>query len=163
MKVTEFVEGFKQVNDKEKYVKKHVVRTYVKFEDKLSEAKKIVDRSLHIDGINGDDQIFCYQTPNRYLLFMISVFMKYTDIEFSDRPLDDFNLIEEHNISEYVVKQIGNDYQRFQTILSMVYDDAINNERDIVSYIDRKYQAFVTMVEYLSKLVPEEGIVNGEH
>lgn len=162
MKVKEFVNGFTKATDKEKYVKKHIVRTYVNYEDKVAHAKKIVDDTLHIDGLRDGEKIFSYQTPNRYLLFIITLFRNYTDVEFEDNVLDDFNLIEENNLSAYVAKQIGDDYQRFQTVIDMVYDDMVRNERDIVAYIDRKLETFSQLIENAFETISKEGDMNGE-
>lgn len=160
MKIAEFVEGFNSVTDKDKYVKKHITSTYMKYEDKVSEAKRIIDSTLHIK-TEDNESVFCYQTPNRYLLFIISIIKNYTDLEFGDEYLSDFNLIEQYNISAHIVKQIGDDYQRFQTVLDMVYDDVVRNERDIVSYIDRKLEAMLQVFDAIAN-IPKEGDVNGE-
>lgn len=162
MKVNEFVEGFKNATDKEKYVRKHIVKYYINYEEKVANAKRIIDETLHIQGISDGEKIFSYQTPNRYLLFILSIIRSYTDIEFGDNYLYDFNLIEENNISEYIVKQIGNDYQRYQTILDMVYDDMVRNERDLISYIDRKLNAIYQIIENYSEMISREGNINGE-
>ena len=158
MKVNEFIEGFKNANDKEKYVKKHVVRTYVNYEDKVSEAHKIADNAFHINGTNNGERMFSFQTANRYLLFILSIFNKYTDIEFGENYLSDFNILEEYNISSYVVNIIGADYERYKTVLDMVCDDMVRNERDIIPYIERKIEALaIIMNETFENVLQEKG------
>ena len=133
MKVNEFVEGFEKASDKGKYMRKHIINDYVSYEKKISIARKIVDDTTHIE-FDGEKKFFI-NTPQKYMLFIISLFREYTDVIFEQNILSEFNALERCGATDLIPVQIGNDYLRFKTVVDMVYDDTIQNERDLVSYI----------------------------
>lgn len=147
MKVNEFVDGFNKANDKEKYIKKHIINTYVPYEKKIAVARSIVDNTSHIKIDN--EQKFYVNSPQKYMLFITSLFREYTDVIFGDNILSEFNALECCGAVDMLPKQIGNDYQRFKIVVDMIYEDTVQNERDLVSFIENKITAFSKMADAL--------------
>ena len=144
MTVKDFVNGFKDARDKEKYVGEHIANKYIPFDEKIGAAKTIVDRS-HYKEVDGE-KTYVKDSPLEYLLIMISMTELYTDIELSsDNRLKGFDMLESIGFYEVFLKVLGAEASRFNTILAMVRDDTEDLERNFVSYIDRKLKIFSSM------------------
>ena len=146
MTVKDFVNGFKDARDKEKYIGEHITNKYVPFDEKIGAAKTIVDRS-HYKEADGE-KTYVKDSPLEYLLMMISMTELYTDIELSsDNRLEGFNVLESIGFYEVFLKVLGAEASRFNTVLAMVRDDVEDLERNFVSYIERKLKIFSSLFE----------------
>lgn len=150
MDIGKFIEEFDQAAAKDRaqkkasetirLIKKHITNPYVSYEVKMSEASKIADLSMYttVD----DKQIFKMNSPLRYMLFMMAIVRCYTDLEWDKtNAVIQFDLAEARGIFELLINEIGEDYEKFQTVLSMVVDDKITNERSLVSFFETKTEA----------------------
>ena len=152
--IDEYV-NFKSEQARDALVAKHVVATFVPYETKIAEAKNIVENSCYID-VNGSKK-FWLNTPMRYILFIKAVIMLYTDLEFSDmNTLLQLNLLEQYQIVEPIIAKIGPDYEKFQTILNMTLDDAMANERSLISYLENMGESIGIVLDELSKIALEQ-------
>lgn len=146
MIITEFVNGFKSANDKEKFVKKHITRTYVPYEEKVSRCQRIIDNSMYVNEESG--RRFRPNTPLRYELFIITMVQCYTDIEYEyDNTLSGFNAMAECGADAYIMDAVKNDVGIFQSVLDMMVDDVVDSERNYVDYIDTKIDVIVGMTK----------------
>ena len=154
---------------KDGLITKHVVATYVPYETKMAEAKEIVKTTCYkkVDG----KQVFWMDTPTRYVLLMKEVISLYTDLEWDQTNfLIQFNLMEQYGLIDKIVKAIGPDYSRFQTVLNMTIEDMITNERSLLSKIDSWLSsAKITFEELantiddkISKAIEESGLTDDE-
>ncbi len=160
MKVKEFVDGFTKATDKEKYVKKHIVRTYVNYAQKISECKKIALVSMYQTDNKGVSK-FYIDTPMRYMLFIVTIIRDYTDIEFDDKNVPEgFDLLNESGADSCVISFIKDDFDMFKSVLDMVVNDIIDRERNLIDYIDGKLSAFSTLIDSLNL---EEVLKNAEY
>lgn len=133
MKIEQFVEEFNKSQNKEAYVKKHVVNEYVPFERKLG-ISDLIAKKMTLD--NGD---LIKNTPMVYENFILSLIREYTDVELTpENNLADFNLIEKYGISDILATAIGRDAKAFNTVLDMVINDAIDNHNNIVNHLNLK-------------------------
>lgn len=149
MIITEFVNGFKSANDKEKFVKKHITRTYVPYEEKVSRCQRIIDNSMYVKTDDGG-QKFRPNTPLRYELFIITVVQCYTDIEYdTGKTLEGFNAMAECGAYDYIVKFVQEDTSIFQSVLEMMIDDTVDAERNYVDFIDRKIEDMLVILTQL--------------
>ncbi len=147
MKVNEFVDGFEKANDKEKYVKKHIINTYVPYAEKITECKRIVDVSMYRLDEKGVKH-FVVDTPTRYMLFVVSCILKYTDIEIADdNALTVFDRLSESGSDGYIFSLIGKDFEMFKSVLEMVVDDVVEKERNIIDFINTKIESLGMVVD----------------
>lgn len=153
MDIGKFVEEFdkavakdraqKKASETIRLIKKHITNPYVSYEVKMSEANKIADLSMYttVD----DKQIFKMNSPLRYMLSMMAVVRCYTDLEWDKTNATiQFDILESRGFFEILVNEIGPDYDKFQTVLSMVVDDKLTNERSLVSFLETKVEALGT-------------------
>lgn len=133
MKIEEFIEEFNKSQNKEAYVKKHVVNDYINFERKIA-ISELIAKKMILE--NGD---LIKNTPMVYENFILSLVREYTDIELTpDNNLFDFNLIEKYGISNTLAKAIGRDAEAFNTVLDMTINDAIDNHNNLINHLSLK-------------------------
>lgn len=150
MNTKEFFEEYNKAVDKEKYAAKHIVKSYLPYNEKIMIAEKIVEHSMYTT-VNGI-KTFKPDTIVRYFLFVMAVIEAYTDIKFSDdnagdvvkgqQNLESFDLFESNGATEVFMRTIGSDIGRLNTVLKMKVDDITDMERSLVPFLETKFQAF---------------------
>ena len=126
----------KELDKKAKFVNKYIDNTYMSYAMKMAEARQIMERTSNIDV--GGKTMFSMSSPMRYVLFVVSVIRNYTSLEFSDDVMADFDLLSVSGAIEMIFAAIGRDVDDFNTVLSMTVDDYMQNERDIVSFMEQR-------------------------
>lgn len=133
MNVKEFIDEFNKSQNKDACVKKHITTSYIPYERKIS-LSDIIAKKMFND--NGD---LIKNTPLVYENFVMRLVREYTDIEYEpESSLESFNLIEESNATESIIKAIGKDAERFNTVLDMTINDSIDNYNNIINFISLK-------------------------
>ena len=124
MKTTEFIaayKNFKQQNiradEKEigEYIKKTLeVKTYIPFMTKRIIAETIVEGNTErINGIWKNDAI------DQYMSFIIAMLQSHTNLEISENPMDDYDLLAENELLMPVIATFQTDYSENEIILKM--------------------------------------------
>lgn len=155
-----FIDEYKKAKiDKAKsdLIKKHVKATYVPYETKIAESKNILNFCCY-----DKDGKFRIDSTLRYVLFIKVVVMLYTDLEWNaENFMIQFDLLEQYKIVEEILKEIGDDVQSFETVLAMVYDDIVTNERSVLSRIESLINsAKVTFDGLLNELSSNEELAS---
>lgn len=135
----------KELEKKRAFVQKYIAKTYMPYAYKMAESRRIVEQSTNVD-VDGT-KLFATSSPMRWVLYVISVMIYYTSLEFSDDVMADFDLLDGSGIIEFIFAAIGRDVDTFQTVLNMTYDDYMTNEHDMVSLIERKFAAIGKIVD----------------
>lgn len=144
MKIIDFIEEFKKSTSKEALLREHIKSYYMSWMMKVAEAENIIQKSCYVD------DNFRLNSPLRYYLYMIVIVRNYTDLEFDDEEaVRDFNSLEEAGISDMLVSLIGEDVEKFNTVLKMTLDDHMENYRSFAGYIDNKSSALMEVLEGL--------------
>lgn len=157
MDIGKFIDEFVKCKDdasKSRLVKKHIVKDYIPYATKIDEAKKIINLSSFTKDEEGNER-FMLDSPIRYLLRTLCIIRSYTDLEFdSINSSEQFDLLDKYNVMNYVEEAIGDDCVKFDTILKMVYDDMMVNERSLVSFVEKKINVLTALIEAMD--VPEQ-------
>ena len=143
MTVKEFVEKFINSTDKKKTCEKHVLPDkYVKYEEKIGICTSIIENTSYTKV--GEDKVYNRKTPAQYLQFSLQMINLYTDIEIDfNNALEDFNLLDRYDAIDYLMAAIPEaEFNKFQILLDMIKDDAYENNRSFVGYIDNFVQPF---------------------
>lgn len=135
----------KELEKKTKFANKYIENSYMPYAMKMAEARQILERSTNIE-VDGK-QMFSISSPMRYVLFVVSVIQNYTSLEFSDDVMADFDLLSVSGAIEVLFASIGRDVEDFNTVLSMTVDDYMQNERDLVSFIENRLAAFAKILD----------------
>lgn len=155
MKVKEFIDEFNRSQNKEAFVKKHIVVDYLPYERKIA-LSEIITKKLFNE--SGD---LIKNTPLVYENFVIHLMREYTDIELADGgSLEDFNYLEKYNVTEYLIKAIGKDAERFNTVLDMTVNDKIDNYNNLINFISLKTENMNFIFDKLQKSAQKVSQVN---
>ena len=156
---------------KDAVIQKHITRQYVPLEEKIAEAKKIIELSCYkkVIGSDGKEQIMYWvDTPKRFFLTFLALIRMYTDLTISDDPLKDYNALASKKYDKNILANIpSDDAEEFSNILDMMCDDENENVNSLEGRIKNfvfgfdgiLQQALVQMAE--SATEGEED--NGEH
>lgn len=155
MDYKKFIDEYNVANDKTKYVQKHMLNSYVSYEDKIAECQKIIDITSH-KMVNINDQehkIYWNNTPMQHMFYILTLISLYTDIEWtkdsgdSNENLKVYNELSK-NSSIYTIISLITPFEKqsFDTVLNMVEEDTYENERSIPSYLDTKIDALELML-----------------
>ena len=140
MTVTEFIGYFKIAKDKDAECKKHIVKKYIPFAEKMVKCQNLAKSSMEYKENPEATPIHKQDTISRYLLFTMNLIKSYTDLEISDESLiSTYDILREAGAFEILIQCIPEDeYKEYSTLLKMAVEDYLANERDIVSYFENK-------------------------
>ena len=145
MKLDLFIKEYKKAADKDKFLKSHIVNTYVNYERKTALCENIVNASMYTTENN--QKHFRQNSPVKNELTLLSLVTEYTDIEIGDtgeEMLAAFNELNKEGVFGGIISNIPEtEYVEFTTLLDMVTDDFLANERDLISYIETKARLIV--------------------
>lgn len=164
MLVSEFVTKYQGSKQKNSLIEKQIKTKYISFETKIALSSKIINMSMYKE-IMGK-KVFVPDTPNRYQLFVQAVIQSYTTLEWdaiegNEQMSDiskDFNLLEENGLVEVLFAAIGDDIQKFTTVLNMKVDDEIDLNRSIVPFLETKLEAMNMAFDSISQIMEKPEI-----
>lgn len=137
MNVQEFINEYKEVENKTEYLQKHVVTDYIPYFQKVAECNKIVDLTMY-KTIN-NKKTFWVDSPTRGNLFICRIISNYTDIEMGENVAESFDMLNKNNLISEILHVIPEkEYKEFSTVLQMVTDDLMENTRSFAGYLTTK-------------------------
>ncbi len=124
MKIIEFVEKFnndKVTNSKinpnavSDYLKKELeIKTYVPFRLKRTIVETVVNQNIEdVDGIKKYDSI------NSYISFIVASLTAHTNLEFSDDPVADYDLLAECGLLPQIIAEFETSHNECDILLKM--------------------------------------------
>lgn len=144
--VKSFVEEYeKQLtnDDKAKFLKSKLkTEKYIPYADKLTIAENIVKHSSYAmvkeDGKLRQTDKIALNSPMRYILFVMKVVDKYTNIEVNFKNImPDFDALNFNSLIEVIFEKIGDkETGEFNTVVEMVLNDFMANKYQFKNYID---------------------------
>lgn len=155
MKVDEFIKKYNNAKDKDEFLNKSIVTQYVPYRNKISDCTAIINASMNMNGL------FKINTPAQFMMFMIQIITRYTEIEKDDDILGLFEKLDELNLINTIISKIPErEFSSYNTILNMVQDDYMENNRNIVSFFETKLQALGisidTILETIQNYIPKD-------
>lgn len=138
MTIETFVATFKSNNDKTACCKERIVKRYVPFLTKVTECNRVVNATMVEPDAKGN-MVYKQKTPMRYLIFSMTLIKQYTDIEFeNDNIADAYDKLDESGALEYFMNVVipQREVKEFNTLLSMVTSDYMENKRALLSYFE---------------------------
>ena len=161
--VKSFVEEYeKQMNDieKGKFLKNNLkVEKYMPYAVKLQLAEHIVRSSSYaMIKENGElkqtDRI-ALNSPMRYILFVMTIVDKYTNIEVNFKNIMlDFDALNSNNLIEVIFEKIGDkECGEFNTVVEMVLNDFMTNKFEFKNYISDALSKVYSLAEKCLPLI----------
>ena len=150
MKITEFIQGFKDEriqnskvnpNSVSEYIKKVLeVKDYIPFVEKQSVAQIVLESCAHIS-----DGIITIDSVQKYIIFTITVLATYTNLEFNgdETDLDAYDLlcaytVGDETLLDAIIKTFEKEYSRCNDILNMMTVDLMaenNIEKQVGKFL----------------------------
>lgn len=163
MKITEFIQDFKDEriqnskvnpNAVSEYIKKVLeVKDYIPFVEKQSVAQIVLESCAHIsDGIVAIDSV------QKYIIFTITVLATYTNLEFNgdETDLDAYDLlcaytVGDETLLDAIIKTFEKEYSRCNDILNMMTVDLMA-ENNIEKQVGKFLSGFSKKIENFGDL-----------
>ena len=132
MKIIDFVQGFKDkkiMNTKVdtdavgKYIKETLeVREYVTCKEKRAIVELIVLNNIKVvDGVKKNDSI------SQYISFITAMLTAHTNLEFSEDPVADYDILSESGLLTPIIDTFKTDYSECDVLLKMALADELED------------------------------------
>lgn len=156
MTVKEFINKCKMSKNLDKYLEDRISVKYLPYATKMALAERILNSTCYT---NTEPNLFKVNSPFRKMLFILSMIDEYTDIDIDwGNIMDEFDMLSENNVIAIIEKIPESEFTQCSSILEMMLDDLIMNERDLVSYIDTKFEAIKLGFDSLLETIGSEEI-----
>lgn len=168
MEIKEFAAKFKNCreNEREKFIEKHILKDkYVPYAEKIDTCKTIVNASCYRKIKTGNDEktIFKLDSPARYFSYCIAMIRNYTDLVWSkDKTVEEFDLLSKYGLVDALFAYMPEkEVSTMKTILDMVLNDLMENERSVVSFVESASYGVTDILDAISGAIMKE-IEHGE-
>lgn len=161
--VKNFVEEYeKQITeaDKAQFLKaKLKYEKYMPYAEKLFIAENIIQSSSYAMVKDGDtlkktDRIQI-NSPMRYILFVMTIVNKYTNIEVNfSNIMPEFDYLNKNNLIEIICDKIGDkEVAEFNTVVEMVLNDFMSNKFEFKNYVSETLSKVYGLIEKCAPLI----------
>ena len=161
--VKSFVEEYEKCSnndDKTKFLKSKLkTEKYLPYADKLTFAENIINHSSYAmvkeDGVLKKTDRIALNSPMRYILFVMTVVDKYTNIEVNfQNIMPDFDALNFNSLIEVIFEKIGDkEVSEFNTVVEMVLDDFMANKFEFKNYVSEALMNVYSIVEKCAPLI----------
>ena len=161
--VKSFVEEYEKCSnndDKAKFLKNKLkTEKYMPYDDKMTIAENIVKHSSYAmvkeDGVLKQTDRIALNSPMRYILFVMTVVDKYTNIEVNFKNvMPEFDALNFDGLIEVIFGKIGDkEMAEFNTVVEMVLNDFMANKYQFKNYIDDTLLKVSGLVEKCAPLI----------
>lgn len=125
MNIKTFVQEFKDKKVVNNRINEHAVsdfikekleiKTYLPFEHKREIAQIIVDSNTEIvDGLKKNNPV------DQYLSFVMACITAHTDLEISENPVEDYDLLAESGLLEAIIAEFQSSYNEIDALTKMI-------------------------------------------
>ena len=154
MKIDEFIKKYNSAKDKDKFLEECIKKTYIPYSEKIADCSGVINATIEKDGM------FKVNTPAQFMIFMVQIITRYTDIEKDDDIVGLFEKLDELNLINGIISKIPErEFTSYNTILNMVQDDYMENDRNIVSFLETKLRtlgiSIDTLLDAIQNYVPK--------
>ena len=161
--VKSFVEEYEKQStdaDKAKFLRSKLkTEKYMPYADKLAIAENIVKSSSYAmvkgDGVLKQADRIALNSPMRYILFVMTIVDKYTNIEVNfNNIMPDFDALNFNSLIEVIFEKVGDkDTAEFNTVVDMVLNDFMANKYQFKNYINDTLSKVSGLVEKCAPLI----------
>lgn len=161
--VKSFVEEYEKYSnndDKAKFLKSKLkTEKYMPYADKLAIADNIVKHSSYAMVKEGEElkqtDRIALNSPMRYILFVMTVVDKYTNVEVNFKNvMPEFDALNFNGLIEVIFEKVGDkEMAEFNTVVDMVLNDFMANKYQFKNYINDTLSRVAGLVEKCAPLI----------
>lgn len=160
MKIDEFVEKYKQLNndvDKVNLINSLITTKYVSYATKIADCKRIIESTSYT---NTNPNMFSINSPARHMLLNLQLINRYTDLEVDyNKALEIYDMLDEINAINYIISSLPDkEVSKYCKIMKMMLKDFKMNERSMIGYLDSKLAALKIFGESFDKMIEEMSV-----
>lgn len=159
MKISEFVQDFKekkikntQINENAvaEYITKTLeVKGYLPFAEKRELCKRVLDSCNTVDRTTGLVKV---DSVRRYIIFTITILSKYTNLEFSAGQddidsLDEYDMLCQNGLLNPILEVIGEEYEACNNMLNMMMSDVMTNHNTVENVLGNAAARLMEIVD----------------
>lgn len=153
MKIKEFVDIYnakKLDQDKETFIKSHIVTNRVSYADKVDRAGMVARHTYYqkqtdMDGT--EREVFHQNSAASYMLFHLTIVDLYTDIEIDYKEsLEQFEMLDGEILDMIIAAIDERELQEFRMLLEFANDDIMVNEYEPHAFIRGQVERFSTLL-----------------
>jgi hypothetical protein len=125
MNIQVFVENYKEkkfmntkqgIDEKSEWLRKELeIKSYIPFREKRMIAEEVVKQ--HIEVVDGVKK---YDSIDTYISFVMASIMVHTNLECSDDPVADYDLLAESGLLQNIVAEFQESHNEIDTLLKMI-------------------------------------------
>lgn len=145
-----------KVEQKQELLKKILeVKSYLSIKDKKELVQDIVDECILYE-----DGVFKFDDIEKYICFTMKVIATYTNLELSDDIEDDYDMLCETKLLDFVINAFKQEYDEVNILLQMKCDYILSNN-NIEAQVGKFLTAISDKLDLLSDvLVDKMGNIN---
>lgn len=155
MKLIDFIDNFEEAENKNDFVQKHIIDTYIPLAIKIAKCEKLVELSnIHeVEGKKIYKKNSIYQVEGKKIykknsiyqdtLFVLDMIQTYTDIEFdiSTEPTVVYDMFCESGALAYIEAYLPkSELSEWKRIINSSIKDFEDNYRTLPSWLDSKFE-----------------------
>lgn len=141
MKLIDFIDNFEEAENKDDFVQKHIIDTYIPLAIKIAKCEKLVELS-NIHEVEGK-KIYKKNSIYQDTLFVLDMIQTYTDIEFdiSTEPIVVYDMFCESGALAYIEAYLPkSELSEWKRIINSSIKDFEDNYRTLPSWLDSKFE-----------------------
>ena len=155
MKVNELIEKYKKNNNID-LAKILEVKKYISIGEKIAFANMVFNGSARFN--NGLIEV---DSTTRYLCFTMGIINMYTNIEYGDDVIADYDALCENGLIDKIIATFEEDYGRTATVVNNYFNDQIANHNTIPAILAGLSQSISNSVDDMVKTVNENTDLSG--
>ena len=158
--IKEFVENYKTkrfmntkqgVDERVEWIKKELeIKPYVSFREKRKIAEMVVAKNIaEVDGIKKYDSI------DGYISFIVTSIMAHTNLEWSDDPVADYDLLAESGLLPQIIAQFQGSHDEIDLLRKMALEMELEDNQTN-AFVGRFLNGVSGMLDELRKIARDK-------
>ena len=151
MNVKQFIDGYnKTTKGQEEYVKKHIVKQYLPYTEKISIGARIINTTMYAgDAI----KVFKMNTPVKSMFLALAIVDAYSDIDFEFKVEEYDELVSSGAMSQLLLAIPDTELTACQATVDSMIADELENTRNVVSFFETKIDSLKAVFDSLLDVV----------
>lgn len=129
----------------------HLKKTYISYAEKIAIADRAIQAASFVNANN--TPLYRQNTPMMNLFFHVGVIEKYTDIEFANNPINDYDLLSQNGLLNTLLHVIPKqELGTCKDILDMRKADFAENVHSVASLMETKIESLNQFFKQMSEV-----------
>lgn len=139
------------VDERSEFIRNELkIKTYIPFRQKRKIAETVVSQNTEwVDGIKKNDQI------NQYVGFVVAMLSAHTDLEFSNDPVADYDLLAESGLLPQIIAEFKESYDECSAVLNMAVSMELE-DNNLGAIVGRFLNGILTKIDDIGETLKDK-------